>query len=223
MSRAFAILKQNPVVFFTMTVIAIVPAAILEILFSESPAVIAFSGILNTILSLVIQGAIAYAVFMAFKGGPVVSINDAVSKGMARLGPLVLAAILMGLGVGIGMLLLIIPGIILLCVWAVTIPACVVEGLGAIDSMKRSAELTKGYRGAVFGLALIIGLITFVFVGGCAALGGAMGAPVVGGLLAAVLSIPLTAFSSVMYAVIYYDLRMIKEGVSIDKLANVFD
>ncbi|MDL2275239.1 hypothetical protein LJC22_03830 [Desulfosarcina sp. OttesenSCG-928-G10] len=179
---------------------------------------------MNIILALVIQGAIAYAVFMVFRGGPAASITETLSKGMVRPGPLFLAAIFMGMGILIAMFVLIFPGIMLLCRWAVTIPACAVEGLGPIEGMKRSAELTNGYCGTVFGLALIIGVITWMTTIGGFLLGmSGMNSAIAGRLLSAVLSIPPITFNSVMYAVIYYDLRMIKESVSIDRLANVFD
>ena len=37
-----------------------------------------------------------------------------------------------------------------------SIPGCVVEGRGPIESWSRSAQLTKGYRWRLFGLALLL-------------------------------------------------------------------
>ncbi|MDL2275236.1 hypothetical protein LJC22_03815 [Desulfosarcina sp. OttesenSCG-928-G10] len=226
LSRTFKMLKENPVVFFTLALIAVVPSVfMLGFMSMEEPSAMLFVVvIISTLLALMVQGAIAYAVFMVFKNRSAVSIGNAVSKGMVRVGTLLLAAFLMGFGVFFGMILLIIPGIILYCMWSVTIPACVVEGRGALDSMKRSAELTKGYRWTVFGLIVIMWVLNFLIQGiGEAVVATITQSPLIGLMAGTVLTFIPTAFGSVMYAVAYYDLRTIKEGVSIDRLANVFD
>ncbi len=62
-----------------------------------------------------------------------------------------------GIGVGIGFVLLIVPGIILWLMWALTIPVAVLEDKGLRDATSRSAELTKGNRGRIF-------MIYFLFI-----------------------------------------------------------
>ena len=54
-----------------------------------------------------------------------------------------LTAILFGLGVWVGLLLFIIPGIMLMLRWSVAVPACVLEGTGPVASLGRSAALTQ--------------------------------------------------------------------------------
>lgn len=64
----------------------------------------------------------------------------------------------------LGFMLLLIPGLILMCLWSLVVPACVLERLGPLSSLSRSARLTKGYRWPVFGLILltvIAGLILY--------------------------------------------------------------
>jgi hypothetical protein len=88
--------------------------------------------------------------------------------------------------------------------------------------MARSRSLTKGYRWQVFGLFLLIlvaGIVlgalvavVFVFTSGVGVLIAtqAMGAIV-------------SSFNGVIVGVVYYQLRVAKEGVDIDKIASVFD
>src|SRR5262249_7999714 len=45
-------------------------------------------------------------------------------------------------GIGVGLVLLLIPGIILALMWALTVPVAVLEDKGLRDSVNRSAELT---------------------------------------------------------------------------------
>lgn len=76
------------------------------------------------------------------------------------------ANILMGLGVMLGFLLLIVPGIILALGLGLTIPLIVDREQGVIDSLKESWELTTGHKGALF----VWGLLAFaLFIAGLAA------------------------------------------------------
>jgi hypothetical protein len=60
--------------------------------------------------------------------------------------------------------------------WMVALPACVVEGLGPIKSLGRSANLTKGHRWKILGIFLVLN--------------------VVGGIMSGLLSGVLTSFHS---------------------------
>lgn len=65
------------------------------------------------------------------------------------------ASLLVALGIGLGMMLLLVPGLILMVSWSVTTPALVVERLGPVEAIGRSRELTRDYRWPIFGLYLI--------------------------------------------------------------------
>jgi hypothetical protein len=76
--------------------------------------------------------------------------------------PLIGAGILAGIGIAIGFLLLFVPGLILLTIWAVISPVIVVERSGVIDAFKRSQELVRGNGWQVFGVIFVVFLITAV-------------------------------------------------------------
>src|SRR5205085_116663 len=78
------------------------------------------------------------------------------------IGPLIGNGILKGIAVGIGFIALIVPGLILLTIWAVTGPAIVVERRGAIEAFGRSRELVKGDGWPVFGVIVVVFLIGLV-------------------------------------------------------------
>ena len=118
---------------------------------------------------------------------------------------------------------LVIPAFIVFTMLAVAPPACVVERLGPIKSLKRSARLTKGHRWKVFGLWLAtIGsgmIVQGVLVGVAVKIGGL---PL--GLLTQFLVGALWgAFYAILVVVAYHDLRVAKEGVDTDQIAAVFD
>jgi hypothetical protein len=119
-----------------------------------------------------------------------------------------------------------IPIVVVVTVCFVTIPACIVEERGPFDSVGRSAQLTKGHRRRIFGLELLLVgllLITGIFIG---ALNSVL-RPLAGPLMAAISGLlwgaVWVAYSAVMIAVAYHDLRVAKEGIDIEQIASVFD
>lgn len=73
------------------------------------------------------------------------------------LGAYIVASILVGLGVLLGLILLIVPGIILLIMWHF-FGFVIVQNpeISATDAMRRSAEITRGHRWPLFGLGLLL-------------------------------------------------------------------
>ena len=191
-------------------------------------AVFIFWMIANTVGMAVIL----YAAFQAMRGRPVV-IGDAIGRGLSRFWPIVGLAILQWIGIMIGFLLFVIPGIMLFVRWSAALPACVVEGLGPLASMRRSAQLTKGHRWKIFGIFIlisigaaillaIIGGIVFALVGTFSVAGLSRGFGL-GTLLWLVITAIYTAYNNVVSVMIYHDLRVTKEGVDTEQIASVFD
>jgi ABC-type multidrug transport system fused ATPase/permease subunit len=76
--------------------------------------------------------------------------------------PLVGASILAGIGIGIGFIFLIIPGLILLVMWSVVAPVIVIERPGVFAAFGRSRALVRGNGWAVFAVILIVFLAVAV-------------------------------------------------------------
>jgi hypothetical protein len=72
------------------------------------------------------------------------------------------AGILAGLGIALGLVLLIVPGLFLLTIWAVIAPVIVVENSRALDAFGRSRELVRGHGWTVFGIVVIVGLLSAI-------------------------------------------------------------
>jgi len=133
------------------------------------------------------------------------------------------AAALVGLVIGLGTMCFFIPGVFLSVILALTIPVYIVERPGVVESMKRSAELTKGYRLSIFGLYLIIGLLTAGL--------DLLFEPTIDSntgifrlfILPAMLNAPFLAFNMVMTVIIYFKLREVKEGATLDSMAGAFE
>lgn len=161
------------------------------------------------------------------------SLGDAFRVAFGNLLPLIGLGLLQAIAVVIGFLLLIVPGVILSLVWAVTVPALVIERTGVFGAFSRSADLTRDHRGSIFLLALLYVVLILVVFGVMGAL-----ATAVLGLFAsgtdlimwrAVLVDPLinaavAVVGSVGVSALYFELRWLKsspdEG---QELAAIFD
>ena len=82
-------------------------------------------------------------------------LGRATGQSLVRVLPLLLLTIIFALACGIGLMLLIIPGVIIWCCWSLSWPAMVAEGGSPWRALARSARLTKGHRWDVFFVYLI--------------------------------------------------------------------
>lgn len=90
------------------------------------------------------------------------SVGDLMRSVLPVLGPLLGAGILAGLGIGAGFVLLVVPGLILLTMWAVIAPVIVIERRSIFDAFGRSRQLVKGQGWPVFGTVAVAYLIGFI-------------------------------------------------------------
>ena len=102
-----------------------------------------------------LQGALIEGVRDVRDGRADLSVTEIYSRVQPRLPALIVAGVLAGLGIGIGLLLLIIPGLFLLTRWALITPAIVIERRSAGESFSRSWELVKGASWSMLGLILV--------------------------------------------------------------------
>jgi glycerophosphoryl diester phosphodiesterase family protein len=109
------------------------------------------------------QGATVMAVSRVHLGHDT-SVSESFDAIKGRIAYLALIMIGVGIGIGIGLILLIIPGIILALMWALTIPVAVLEDKGLRDATSRSAELTKGSRGRIFMIYFLYLVLLYIVI-----------------------------------------------------------
>jgi hypothetical protein len=118
--------------------------------------------LLSLVGTAVVQGALVEAVDQERKhrtGG----LFQATWK---RAGALLGVSLLTGVGVGLGLFLLVIPGLVLFTRWSLAVPAVMLEGRSPRDAMRRSRELVQGRGWQVFAVFLTVtvaaGLVSFL-------------------------------------------------------------
>ena len=232
LGRAATILSQHFILFFVVGVVAAAPTVLLiqrnaDAMVGGTPSadrliMIGIGVVLAMVLGMLSQAVMLHAAFQAMRLRPV-NLGDSLRVGLSRVLSIILLAIVMGFLLMLGMIALVIPFFILLTMWWVATPACVVERTGPWTSLKRSAALTKGHRWKVFGTLLLLFVVNVVV------------SQILEVVLILVKSDILSIFARLIWAALYgaynaiavvmtyHDLRVAKEGIDIEQIASVFD
>jgi MFS family permease len=226
-NRSLTLLSRNFLTFCVVTTVAALPNVLITQSVARQPANanvgwLTVGGLLTIALSMLSQAVVLYGAFQDMRGRPV-NLGESLRVALSRLLSIIGVAFCVTIGVFIGSLLLIVPGFILLTMWFVATPACVVEGLGPLASMGRSSALTKGHRWKIFGMVLLVLVgagIVGVVIGAVLGLTGSTVLVALGSLL---WSGVWGAFYAIFVVVTYHDLRVAKEGIDIHQIASVFD
>lgn len=233
--RSFGILHRNAVVFIPLGAVAAVPN-LLQALQQLRPApqgigpgsVAWTAGVdvglpfLSLLLALCVEAVIVYGALQDMHGSTV-RLGASLGVGLSRLLPVIGASIGVGVVTGLGLLLLIVPGLIALAMLYVAIPVCVMEKLGPFKSLDRSASLTKGYRWKVFGIVLVPPLIGAIVLEAVSTALPPLAGPTTAAFGSFFCEAVINTYEAVVTVVTYHDLRVAKEGVDIERIATVFD
>ena len=184
--------------------------------------------ILHTLVSLLayslIYGASSLGTVQALQGYRP-NIGECLGHGFSVMFPVFLVNLLISFIVMFGMLLLIIPGLVIMVVYAVCAPVAALERTGISETLSRGAQLSKGNRWGIFGIFLIHLASVLVFYSVIEILpfiAGSAGATLAV-ILEFIIDVALGSFFAVVWCVTYYDLRTAKEGIDVSKTAAVFE
>lgn len=148
--------------------------------------------------------------------------------------PIAVLSIVVGILAGIGAIALLIGGLWVMAVFYIISPVAVIERAG-FGALGRSAQLTKEYRWPIVGLFILISILWAVIGGVIGGVVGAIGFSVgfgttygvtdviAAGVLTSLLNGIAYGFGGITVALVYARLREIKEGISVDEIAAVFD
>ncbi len=191
---------------------------------SQNPGLSLLDRLLTLVGSVLVTGATVRVVSEAYLGRSPL-FGDAIRFAGSRFGTILGANIMSGILTFLATLALVIPGIVVACGYSVAAEAAALESGSSSDALRRSWELTKGFRWKALALGVVsIGLILVVFVG-AGVLGGILGG-VMGGLdvvlavIAACVSLLIYPVISCVFTVFYYDLRVRKEGFDLEMLSR---
>jgi hypothetical protein len=112
--------------------------------------------------TFLLQAALVKAVQDVRDGRVDLDLGQTISAALPFLGSVAIASILASIGIGIGFVLIIVPGLILLTFWSLIVPEIVIGGAGALESFGRSWRAVRGYAWSVFGTYILVFLMLIV-------------------------------------------------------------
>jgi len=138
-AQAFWLVRERLILF--AAVVALLSAAGSAVDLAPDSATSGLT-ILFTLLTLFLQAALSASALQL----------DPIPTAGRNFVPVFGLSLLHGIGVSLGLLLVVIPGVLLLLRWSISLPVLLVEKCGVVESLRRSWELTRRR----LGLALAI-------------------------------------------------------------------
>ncbi|HLN67966.1 MAG TPA: hypothetical protein VK280_11875 [Streptosporangiaceae bacterium] len=158
MYKTFA--KHLLAIAFVIYLVAAVITALLAL--AGGTVGILLGTLVSVIAAFVLQATLVKAVQDIRDGQADMSIGQTVSSALPYLAPVAGASILAGIAITIGLLLIIVPGLFLITIWAVIVPVIIIEQSGALASFGRSRALVRGHGWHVFGTLVLVYIIMLV-------------------------------------------------------------
>src|SRR6266550_1987921 len=129
---------------------------------AKTPGVI-IGDVISFAATYVVQAALIKAVQDVRDGRVDLDLSQTVRAAGPFILPVIGASILAGIGITIGFILLIVPGLILLTYWCLIVPFIVLAGSGVFESFGNSMRTVRGYAWRVFGTYVLVFLILIAF------------------------------------------------------------
>jgi hypothetical protein len=194
--------------------------------FTANLTMYALSLLLGTIAAAIGMGASMQIIAEGYLGREI-GAREALARAVPFAGRLVVLSLAAGFLVGFGFVLLIVPGIIVACGLGVAAQALVLERISSPGgAMSRSWALTRGFRVKVFFTFFVVVLLIYLASAAAAFFAGLLvgwlgwegGYLVVMMVLWGLFSVLVYPYLYSAATVLYYDLRVRKEGFDLEML-----
>jgi hypothetical protein len=216
LNRVFALYKEHfgvliPAAFWLFLLVSILGGILSR---TNALALLIFY-VVSFAVAILYQGMVVSLVHDVQDGRRDSSVGDLFRSVSPVLGALIGASLLYGFGVGIGFFLLIVPGCILLTIWAVIAPTIVIEKQSVMNSFGRSRELVRGFGWPVFGTVIVATLLAAIASVILLAIAeGIAGGPILRIVFGALASTMTAPVGGLVAAVLYYRLLELKGGTA---------
>jgi hypothetical protein len=172
--RAFEIYRDQIGVLLPAALVVFAVNAVVRWVFDHGLLTLV-AGVVSVVLAILYEGMVVQLVRDVQDGRRDNTVGELFGSVSPVLLPLIAVSILGGIGIGIGFLLLIVPGLILLTIWSVVAPVTVIERPGVFRAFGRSRELVRGYGWPVFGTIVLVFLLVVAASIAAALIGLALG------------------------------------------------
>jgi hypothetical protein len=133
-------------------------------------------------------------------GGTKLSVRQTIRSVLPDFWSVAVASIVAAIAIWVGLVIVIVPGLYLLTIWAVVMPVLVIERPGVVAAFARSRQLVRGQGWQVFGTLVLLYLVLILvgvvfgtfFVMVPDAVRGGLGSIVTGTLVAPYIAVVVT-------------------------------
>lgn len=148
--------------FWLVALVLLVPAAVIQWILGDGALGHFLGSVVQLIAGAWLAGSVVRIVQDVEASGDIdYTLGEFLGAVWPRLLAIIVLQFLIGIMVAIGLFFLIIPGVIIALILAVSLPSLVVEDAGVFESMSRSAELTKDNRMRILAVGILVILIVF--------------------------------------------------------------
>jgi len=210
-AQTFALYRRYPLMFLVLALGVTVPYDLLVLIATGSGPLaksggFAFNYLLSAFLVSPLISALHIHAVAEVRADRIPRLRMIAARGLQVLPTAAATAIMTTLGVVVGFVLLIIPGILLTFRWYVAVQAAAIEDEGWLPAMRRSCELTRGVYGHLFAFGVLIAIVAEAPL--LIARAGVTGhdtlvAAFIGGVLLHAFAL---AFAALATALLYFDL-----------------
>jgi len=212
--RIFRIYREQFTLLIPAALVLFIPVAILNGILLTSGGVLV--GLAVTAIGLIAtywyQGMVVQAVVDILDGRRDHTVGSLFSSATPFIGTLIGAGLLATLIIIIGFILIIVPGLIALTFLAVVAPAVVIDRARVTDALRRSRQLVTDNAWRVFGVIVVLFLLTAIVNGIVSAIGGSISDDSFAGyaITDLIVRVFLTPLSAIAATVLYVELRRVK-------------
>lgn len=213
-AATLALYRRYPVLFVVLALGVVVPYELIVLAITGITPFGAQSAKVSTLLLLslidfALVGPLISALYVhavrRIAAGEQPVLSEVALQGMRVLPTVAAAEIIATLGIALGFIALIIPGLILWLRWAVVAQVAAIDDDNWIEALRRSAKLTSGNYLHVFGLLVLTGVVAVLLRDGGAGVTGSHAQAWAVALGIAVETIA-RSFVALASAVLFFDL-----------------
>jgi hypothetical protein len=222
---AFQVFRRDPVQFIVATAAVYVPWLVVRLVFDLGISTDLPTG------DRAVWAVLAALVVYALVGGVITVLASDVyldrpadaMRGLrvafARVVTLIVTGAVTLLAIFVGALLFLLPALYPLARFFAVRQAVILEGAGIVSSFDRSSQLSAGVKRHVLNTLLLILLVTGAISFGIGLLSGLIPSRVLMNVVATAAHIVLYPFFGITETLLYYDIRIRKEGFDVEYLA----
>lgn len=206
-SRVWSIYVEEAAVLMpAAAAVFVVTGVVSAVLVLASPVLAIVAIALDLVAGTLFTGMVVELVADVRDGRRDASVGQLLNAVTPVLGQLILVGIVAGIGIVIGFILIVVPGLILLTIWSVAAPVVVLEKPGVFAALGRSRELVRGNGWQVFAVIVVLYLLVAIvgFIIDAVAESAGSGAGIVVRVIVGVLTAPFAALAA---SVLYFELR----------------